>query len=293
MPHSPNEERSASQPDLSIEAMGSLNYVSTRKRKQHSDLDDVASLRSENKDMLAAFKVGRESQDAIFNKAIDEIKKQNEQIIQTNSNIERILEQNTLLHNNLHQQVQKIAAEHHEAIIKIEKLENQVEELQRAQRSTTLEIRNIPETTGENLSNLLSKVHNALQVPFSCDSVRQVRRIKNGQNKLIIVEYQTTSQSTALIKALKEYNTTHKEEKLTTRCLDIQGDKQPVYISEALTPEARKLLYFARDLRKTHNFKFCWTRHGRVFVKKTDNSSTIMIKSTKQIEDLKEIELVQ
>lgn len=108
MPHSPNEERSASQPDLSIKAMGSLNYVSTRKRKQHSDLDDVASLRSEIKDMLAAFKVGRESQDAIFNKAIDEIKKQNEQIIQTNSNIERILEQNTLLHNNLHQQVQKL-----------------------------------------------------------------------------------------------------------------------------------------------------------------------------------------
>jgi DNA repair exonuclease SbcCD ATPase subunit len=279
------EQRSVSQPDLSKETEPP-SYVATRKRKQHCDLEDMTSIRTEIKEMLASLNKDREDQNAKFNEAINELKSQNAQIIQTNVNIEKILERTTLLYDNLHQKVDIISAEHNEAKTKIVQLENQMEEMQRAQRATIVEIRSVPETKGEDLRSLLMKVHSVLQIPANLEQVKQVRRIKNGQTKLIVAEYQTTQQSMNVIKAVKEYNNSH-QDKFNTRCIDIEGDAQPVYISESLTPATRKLFYFARDLRKNNGYKHCWTRHGRVFVKETDTAPAILIKSISQIEELK------
>lgn len=290
--HSPNEERSASQPDLSKE-MDTPNYVATRKRKQRFESQEMTLIRSEIQDMLASVKEDRESQNSKFYQAFEELRAQNVQIIKTNAKIEKILDHTTTLYEKLQEKVDKISIEHNEALIKIDQLENQIEEMQRVQRSTTLEIRNIPEKKDENLSDLLSKVHRALNVPFNPDHVKSVRRIKSGQNKLIIAEYQSVQQTRSLIKALKDYNNSKEGSKFNIQCVNAEGDKQPIYISEFLTPAARKLLYFARDLRKNHGYKYCWTGLGRVFVKKADTTSTIWVKSIQQVEALKQHEINQ
>jgi hypothetical protein len=281
-----HEEKYESDPELS-NRKGASALVPARKRKQHCDMEDVASLRNEIKMMMDSLKEDRNTQNTKFHEAIEELRSQNMQIIKTNANIEKILEHTTSLYDNLQNKVDKISIEHNEAILKIEQLENQMEDMQRAQRITTLEVRNIGETDHGNLSNIMSKIHSALQIPFAPEYIKNIKQISNGQNKLIIVEYQTTQHSKSVLKALKAYNIMHKEDKFNTLNLDIAGEKKLVYISESLSPAARKLYYFARDLRKNYGYKYCWTGQGKVFVKKTDNSATIWIKTPKQIEDLK------
>lgn len=287
---SPPGDRSLSNPDLASNTDNS--FVAVRKRKFHTDLDDMSSLKSEIRDMLNNFKADREAQNVKLYEAIEDLRTQNKEIIKTNNKIERILEHTTAMYSNLKEKVDKMSLEHDDALLKINNLENQVEDLQRAQRLTMVEIRNIPEAVNENLTDTMSMLHNSLGLPFSPDNIKQVRRLKNAQ-KLIIVEFQTINQSKSLMQAVKEYNTSHQDDKFNTENMNIAGNKQPIYVSESLTPRGRKLHFLARDLRKNYNYKHCWTWQGKVLVKQTDSSPPIVIKSEQQVEALKSFTVSQ
>ncbi|XP_073962957.1 uncharacterized protein [Choristoneura fumiferana] len=252
----------------------------------------MKSLQTEIKDMLKNFKSDREAQNVKLYEAIEDLRMQNKEIIKTNNKIEKFLEQTTTMYSNLKEKVDQMSLEHDDALLKINNIENQVEDLQRAQRLTMVEIRNIPEAVNENLSDTMTLLHNSLGLPFSSDNLKQVRRLKNAQ-KLIIAEFQTIDQSTSLMKAVKEYNKSHQDEKFNTDNMNIAGDKQPIYVSESLTPRARKLHFLARDLRKNHNYKYCWTWQGKILVKQTDSSPAILIKSEQQVEALKSFTVTQ
>ncbi|XP_063372473.1 uncharacterized protein LOC134660628 [Cydia amplana] len=267
---SPIGNKSTSNPDLSDNT--DTSYVNVRKRKNRLDFDDMTSLESGIREMLNSFKADRDAQNTKLYEAIDDLKAQNKEIIKTNSNIEKIMENTTLLCNKLNEKYEKMSTEHDNAMIKINSLEEQVEALQRAQSATMVEIRNIPDAGNEDLSDLIAIMHGALGLPFSPNNLKHVRRLKTSPQKQIIAEFQTVQQGTALLQAVKEYNKLHPGDKFNTMNLNIEGEKQPVYVSESLTPRARKLHYFARNLRKNHNYKHCWTRKGNVFVKQTDAS---------------------
>lgn len=284
MLRSPTDPKYASDPEL---VKSDTSHVSIRKRKQHSDLEDLTFLRIEIRDMINELKTDRDKQNGKLFEAIEELRSQNKVMMNTNSNIEKILEHTTSLYDNLNKKVEKLSLEHGEALVRIDKLEEQIEQMHRAQRAATLEIRNIPDVGRENLTNMVEKMHSTLQVPLCPDNIRQVRQVTSARGKIVVVEYQSTQQSKSILKALKEYNAEHKTDKFNTNCLSLTGGKQPVYISESLTVQARKLHYFARDLRKNHNFKHCWTSQGKVYVKQTDDSPIIWIKSLQQVEDLR------
>ncbi|KAL4718051.1 hypothetical protein ACJJTC_018528 [Scirpophaga incertulas] len=64
------------------------------------------------------------------------------------------------------------------------------------------------------------------------------------------------------------------------------GDKKPVYVSEHLTPESKSLHAASRLKAKQLNYKFVWVRDGKVFVRKTESSSFILIKDSLALDKL-------
>lgn len=281
--HSP-KDKSLSNPDLSSN-IENFN-ITKRKRKGHTDLEDMTSLHTEILSMLNCFKADRDKENVQFLKAIEELRTQSKEFIKSNNNIEKILEQNTAMYKDLKEKVDKISTEHENAMIKISSLEEQIEDLHRSKKATTVEIRNIPISDNDNLRDIVNNIHNSLNLTISKHDLIQVFRLKNNQ-KTIIAEFQTMQQSRALLNAVKQYNKTQPEEKFSTKTLNWEGVNVPVYISEALTPRARKLHFLARDLRKNFNYKHCWTWQGKLFVKKSDDSDIIWIRSEQQIESLK------
>ncbi|KOB76257.1 Zinc finger DNA binding protein [Operophtera brumata] len=174
----------------------------------------------------------------------------------------------------------------------IEYLEEKLEDLQRNARSSTLEIRNVPSTTNETkevLSHYLIEMSAKVGVNVAASDIKDVFRIpgKADSNKPIIAEFTTTLQKNRIIKAVKTFNITNKTSKLNAFHLGLRGHSSPVFVVEHLTSKANRLHYLARELLRSGLFKYCWTSNGKVFMRKTDGSPIILIKTEEQLAALK------
>lgn len=57
------------------------------------------------------------------------------------------------------------------------------------------------------------------------------------------------------------------------------SSNKKLYISESLTPLRKKLFGETNETRKQIKWKYIWTNNGKIYVKKDDNSNTIIIDS--------------
>ena len=55
-----------------------------------------------------------------------------------------------------------------------------------------------------------------------------------------------------------------------------------------LSPRLQSLLYEAKRVKVEQHFKFCWAKNGAVFLRKTDTSRIIKIKSMDDLTDLQD-----
>lgn len=59
-----------------------------------------------------------------------------------------------------------------------------------------------------------------------------------------------------------------------------------IYVNESRTDMRRKLLVKAKLFKKDMNWKFVWTKNGKIFLRHTDNSKVITITLQKNLNDL-------
>ncbi|KOB51939.1 Uncharacterized protein OBRU01_26845, partial [Operophtera brumata] len=57
--------------------------------------------------------------------------------------------------------------------------------------------------------------------------------------------------------AVKKYNQHHINDRLNTAAIGLQGKKNPIYVSDFLTPKARRLYFLARDVARSNGYRFC------------------------------------
>lgn len=177
--------------------------------------------------------------------------------------------------------------------LKIKNLENRLEEFERHTRSTCLEIRGIPakqKETKQDLHTIVERMHNKLRTEVQPLAIKDIYRLKGKQNgeRPLIIEYATSTLKSNTLLAVKQYNRSNITDKLNTSALGIDGQKASVYVSEFLTPKAKRLFYLARDIAKTSRYDFCWTANGRVFLRKSEGKPPILITNEQQLEDLKQ-----
>ena len=53
---------------------------------------------------------------------------------------------------------------------------------------------------------------------------------------------------------------------LTTEGLNLPGQTNSIYINERLTKHNRLIFYKAHSLAREHQYKYIWTRDGKIFV---------------------------
>lgn len=175
----------------------------------------------------------------------------------------------------------------------ISSLKNEVEHLQRESRKTCLELRNVPAEAGENkktLSDSFVTLCKAMSVDTTPSEIKDIYRIpgKREANKPVIIELATKEKKICVLKAAKEFNIQHRNAKLNASHLGLKQNT-PIYVSDHLTPLANRLFFLARDLVKSNIFKYCWSSNGKIFVKKTDDTPIILIKSESQVHQLKSV----
>lgn len=170
-------------------------------------------------------------------------------------------------------------------------IESKIEELDRQASLTLLEIRNVPTKPKENLDDLLKiaiDTAKTANVEISNKDIKDIRRLpgKPEANKPIVVNLNSAIDKKNLIKGIKAFNSSNKNDKFNSTHLGLEGPSKAVYVGEHLTAKAKRLFYLSREYAKSKDYKYCWTSSGRVFLRKDDNAPYILIANEKQLEDI-------
>lgn len=268
----------SSAPDLHSLA---ANITERKKRKHEGDNDLIAMLGQ----MFSDFS-----------------KKQESRLMELQSTVNKINEQNT----DLQKSVDMMSHKYDEFLSRITSLENEriqdkkvikdleerLEALQRKSHASGIEIRNLPKIIGENkesLSNSIMKLGNIINVNIESTCINDIYRLKSKNTTgPVIVSFTTTLKKENIIKGIKRFNDSRgRGEKLNTHHLDSTLPPKPIYVSEALTHNAQKLYYLARNFQRNHGYAFCWTLNGIVYLRKDENSPHIRILTEADLEKLK------
>lgn len=264
------------------------NFAAKRNKRKRDDLDvQFQELKEELLTMIKSMILPQENELKKISPMLKEIKN-------TNCNIENTLTYLTEQNNEFKKKIELLEVQSKKDKQYITVLEDKIEDIQRENRKSNIEIKNIPcdpKETREDLLNMVLCLSKNINCNITKSDIKDIYRIKtkkDNTNPPVIIETSSTILKSDIIKQCKSFNVKNKQ-KLRAKHLGFtKHEETPVYIAEQLTAKGARLFYLARDLAKSKLFKFCWTFYGRVYVRKCENSPIIRVNNEAQIHHMRE-----
>ena len=170
-----------------------------------------------------------------------------------------------------------------------EKETEKVDALEQYGRRQNLEIVGVPLKEGENANEIAIEVAKMLNVSLTPDQISTSRRLQTRPKSTnsepaasppIIVRFLSRDVLNQLYANRKLARTASLQE------FSLQGAMN-VYINENLTQSRKKLFWHAKQKAIASNFKFYWTVNGNVYVRKSSDSDSLLIKNIDDISKIK------
>lgn len=266
------------------------NFVSRRYKRSVEDLynydSDFRAFKEEVKELISSLMAPQQEKIKEIYQTLMEIKT-------TNSNIESSMSFLAAQNEELKSKIERLEEQSKNDRDCITILEDKIEDLQRGSRKANFEIKNVPKIVKESKDDLI-KMTLCLSNQVGCNitkpDISDIYRLRNKRtnttNSPIIVELKSTILKSDLLKSTKAFNR-KQNGKLCAKHLGFKTDENtPIYISEQLTTRGARLHFLARDLAKSKEYKYCWTAYGKVYIKKDDDSPTIVINCESQVHNL-------
>ncbi|CAB3238269.1 unnamed protein product [Arctia plantaginis] len=301
-------QRAISSPDIcSIGAEVEQTNVTARTKRLRPDFSPEQQKLSQTNSSFESFEnkimnmltTWKREQDVVLNKItsdINEVKAQNREIQKTNIEIEKSIEFMNQAYETMKNTVEKLEKERVEQRIYITELEKKVFDLQQYSRSSSFEIRNIPQTEKESIDDLTSIVVqtcNKLDVSVKRADLRDIYRMpgKKGSNRPIVAELVTVSQKNQVLQAARRFNNGRSTiEKLNTKHIGLSGDTKPIYVGDHLSSSLRQLFFEARKYANDNNYRFCWSQNNKIFLRQHEGMPSITIKSLACLNNLPKLQ---
>lgn len=254
--------------------------------RTHHD-DQLANFMIEIKNMFTEFKEEQGRRIDKLYESIEEIKNQNSTIQNSVAFLSKNYDE---LKDKIAQLEDQIVLERNNSNKYIQILEEKLESLERGARSSCIEIKNIPiknSETKESLVNTVIKIGSTIHVNIQPFEVKDTFRIgsKDPANRTIIVDFTSNLIKEKFIQMYKKFN--RENRKLSTDILGIEGISKPVFVSENLTPKLKRVFFLARDFASTHDFKYCWIKNGKIFLKQKEGTKYFHIKDESDLLKIK------
>ena len=170
-----------------------------------------------------------------------------------------------------------------------EKEKEKVDALEQYGRRQNLEIVGVPLKEGENTNEIAIEVAKMLNVSLTPDQISTSHRLQTrpkptnsepAASPPIIVRFLSRDVRNQLYANRKLARTANLQE------FSLQGAMN-VYINENLTQSRKKLFWHAKQKAIASNFKFYWTVNGNVYVRKSSDSDSLLIKNIDDISKIK------
>ena len=136
-------------------------------------------------------------------------------------------------------------------------------------------ITNIPESRSEDTTKVVLTLAKHLDAELQASDIESVFRIKNDSNPkppLIMVKLNKASARDSLYNARKNFT----KKGVNTNTLGFRST-QKIFINEVLSKTQQKLFYHARKKKEQLKWRYVWTYHGQVFMRKVHDSDAVKI----------------
>ncbi|CAG9782736.1 unnamed protein product [Diatraea saccharalis] len=170
-------------------------------------------------------------------------------------------------------------------------LEEQVKECQPLSRASFIEVRNVPESRYETVSDLINfiqKLGMTLDIRINYHDIRDIYRRGNPEKtKTIVVEFMTVQMKHMILSSTRRFNKNRAiADKLNCEHIGMIGEKRPIYVVEHLSISGSKLFFQARQFSKKCGYQFCWTKNGKIFLRENTNTKFIHVKTEQCLSNL-------
>lgn len=161
----------------------------------------------------------------------------------------------------------------------INKIQQDLNEFQQHYRNNFIEIHNLPETKGESpddLEKMLINVAATTGVNIDETEIEEIYRIPTSNKNLPkpIIAKLSKKKRNMIIAGRKNKD-------LTQDKIIHNGEREKVYVNESLTKFNKGLLYETK--KNATDYKYIWTKEGRILAKKDDGSKPIQIRNFQDI----------
>lgn len=151
--------------------------------------------------------------------------------------------------------------------------EDRIDFLENRSRNSNLEIRNIPETKGENVISIIQKIGQAIGIGQIMEGDIQVAHRVDTKKKGIRPIIAHMASRYMRNKWLHNYRKS--PGKLSTKTIHQNLPDQPIYINEHITVRKKLLLNEAKELAKVNHIKYVWVKDGFILLKKNDSDKHV------------------
>lgn len=166
----------------------------------------------------------------------------------------------------------------------VNNLEVRLRNLEQHSRRQNIEIDGLPETQGEDVNTILRDVARSIGVEMKSEQLVAAHRVPSFNKKRtppIIVRFATYEARDGWIAGFKRVRP------LTANRINANfNGSSKVFINEHLSPENKQLLAKTKEAARAKNYKYVWSREGKVFVRRVDGERCIRVDAVSDLEKL-------
>ncbi|CAH0397546.1 unnamed protein product [Chilo suppressalis] len=171
---------------------------------------------------------------------------------------------------------------------RITELELKMDIMDQQARQCNVEISNLPEKRGEDLSALMQEIGVLVKQPITQQDIISVHRVPHvntvsKQPKNIIMKLASRVLRDKLLASVRL------AKGVTTGQLNMPGTSQNVYVNEHLTLKTKKLFRETRIAAKDCEFKFTWIKNGNILVRRNKTSPIFSVRCPEDLQKIKKL----
>lgn len=163
----------------------------------------------------------------------------------------------------------------------VNKVENDIQDLEQYSHRNNLIVYGIPEEKNENILHVMRRLAGALQFEdwstSLMDAVHRMGKISESRPRPIIIRF--------VSRLNKDIFLNKRKVKRNLKASDLgYSSENSVYINESLTSANRTLLKMTRDVARTRGYSQVWTANCTIFTRRDKESPAIKIVSVKDLD---------
>lgn len=159
----------------------------------------------------------------------------------------------------------------------IQELRRRVVHCEQYSRRSNLEIQGLVETEDENIIELVGKIGGAIEesiLPADIEVCHRVPTREPGKTN-VVVQFKSRQKRDIVLEKARTHRVKNSE-------LGLSSEAQ-IFLNEHLCPALKRLLSLAIGRKRQCQWRFVWTRNGKIFARQSEGSGLVRIETDRDL----------